>query len=101
MGLSLSFMQPAFLAETLPDMRSHTYLSIGLPVCPSVLSLVLYSFTTFRTAAAVVTQDVFAREGDTVIYADNAARPQNHGDLQHLPVPLFGLTAAGNGKIYC
>lgn len=68
-------------------------------MCPSVLSLVLYSFTTFRTAATVVTQDVFAHESDTVIYADNAARPQNHGDLRHLPILLFGLTAVGNGKI--
>lgn len=35
-------------------------------------------------AATVVTQDVIAHEGDTVIYADNARQPQIHGNLQRL-----------------
>ncbi|KAL7396248.1 hypothetical protein ABVT39_002895, partial [Epinephelus coioides] len=38
----------------------------------------------FHMVATVVTQDVFAHEGDTVIYADNARRPRSRGNLQSL-----------------
>lgn len=47
--------------------------------------------------ATVVTQDVSAHEGDTVIYMDN----DDLAAFDELPSPLFGFTAAGKAQLCC
>lgn len=84
--LVLVSSQPACVFEKLApiseDIRSHSCLPAVL-VYPSVSVPALYSFTTFHMAT-VVTQYVFAQEGEAVIYADNARWSQSHSNSQRL-----------------